>query len=213
MKKQDFSTEMLFSAIVFIAICVIAYLIDAILPQRVVVEGYAPSNAWIGTAISAAAGLAGSLLANQQKKRATAALDEAQQNLTDWRNGVVGTNVLDRADSMSMLKAYRDILDEQNKKNNTGAIKGGLTDEAQVAQAVAVNKGLADAASRIAGYGQQQKDRVEQLYQQQLYGYETTRAKDLASGAQATVDAIAKAGGTLGSILSGINWGKKEEEV
>lgn len=203
---------MLFSAVAFIAICVFSYLIDAILPQPFEVEGYV-HQAWIGTAISAAAGLAGNLLAAQQKKKAATALDEAQQNLTDWRNGIVGTTVLDRADSMSMLKAYRDILDEQNKKNNTGAIKGGLTDEAQVAQAIAANKGLSDAVSRIAGYGQQQKDRVEQQYQQYLYGYNTNRAADLASGAQATANTIAQAGGSLGSIISGINWGKKEEEV
>lgn len=212
MKKQNFITEKQWSAVVFVAICTISYLIDAILPQPFGGEGYV-HQAWIGTAISAAAGLAGNLLAAQQKKKAATALDEAQQNLTDWRNGIVGTNVLDRADSMSMLKAYRDILDEQNKKNNTGAIKGGLTDEAQVAQAIAANKGLSDAVSRIAGYGQQQKDRVEQQYQQHLYNYNTNRAADLASGAQATANTIAQAGGSLGSIISGINWGKKEEEV
>lgn len=180
------------------------------MPNILQVEGYVTHQAWVGAAITAAGGILSSILANKQAQRQTDKINAAQENLEDWRNGIVGTSILDRADSMSMLKAYRDTLEEQNRKFNTGAIKGGLTDEARVAQATASNKGLADAISRIAGYGQQQKDRVEQLYQDSLYNYNTQKANLAGASAQAMGDAIKGATGTLGEIIGGIDWGKKK---
>ena len=181
------------------------------MPNILQVEGYVTHQAWVGAVITAAGSILSSILANKQAQRQTDKINAAQENLEDWRNGIVGTSILDRADSMSMLKAYRDTLEEQNRKFNTGAIKGGITDEAKVAQATAANKGFSDAVSRIAG-GQQQKDRVEQLYQNQLYNYNVQQAEQAGAGAQATGDAIKGAAGVLGEMISGIDWGKKKNQ-
>ena len=210
MKNQVFTPKMILSHVGIITICLLLSYLDTLLPGSLHVEGYTSHQAWVGAAISAAGGILSSILANQQAKRQTDLMDKAQQNLTDWRNGIMGTNILDRADSMSMLKVQRDIIEEQNRKFNTDAIKGGLTDEAKVAQAIATNKSLSDSISRIAGYGQQQKDRAEQLYQQQLLNYTTQRANLAGSGAQATGNAINKAAGALGEIIGGIDWGKNK---
>ena len=210
MKNQVFTPKMILSSIGIIVISVILSYVDSLMPNILQVEGYVTHQAWVGAAITAAGGILSSILANKQAQRQTDKINAAQENLEDWRNGIVGTSILDRADSMSMLKAYRDTLEEQNRKFNTGAIKGGITDEAKVAQATAVNKGFADAVSRIAGYGQQQKDRAEQLYQNQLYNYNVQQAEQAGAGAQATGDAIKGAAGVLGEMISGIDWGKKK---
>lgn len=200
----------------------LAYL-DSTIPQSLAIEGYVSYESWISALVGAinglgglAGGLAGSYFGNKQAQRQADILDKAQSNLEDWRNGVINTNTLDRADSMSMVKAYRDILNEQNRKFNTGAIKGGLTDEAKVAQATATNKGLSDAISRIAGYGQQQKDRVEQVYQNRLHDYNLKRAEMAGAGAEATSSAISEGTGVItgviGDILGSIDWDKIKKE-
>lgn len=213
MKNQILTPKMIFFQVGILAIFLLVTFLDSLLPAKdIATDGIIVYEAWIGTAISALGGIASGILGTQQAKRQTALLDEAQANLEDWRNGVVNTNTLDRADSMSMLKAYRDILTEQNKKSNTAAIKGGLSDEARVAQATATNKGIADAISRIAGYGQQQKDRVEQAYQTKLHDYNTKRAALAGSGAKAIADAISGAAGTIGDMLTGFDWGSLKKK-
>jgi hypothetical protein len=217
MKNQILTPKMIFFQLGILAIILFLSFLDSLMPARdMAADGIVVYEAWIGTAITTLGGLASSILGNQQARRQTKLLDEAQANLEDWRNGIVNTNTLDRADSMSMLKAYRDILEEQSKKNNTAAIKGGLSDEAQVAQATATNKGMADAISRIAGYGQQQKDRAEQTYQAKLHDYNMRRAALAGAGAQTTADAISGATSTIGNLLTGFDWGslkkKKEDE-
>ncbi|MBQ5855052.1 MAG: hypothetical protein IIW50_04545 [Alistipes sp.] len=211
MKNQIFTTKSLLFHIGLIAVALLLSYLDSILPHPLQVEGYTVYQSWVGAAISALGGLAGGVLGSLQARRQTKALDEAQQNLEDWRNGIINTNTLDRADSMSMLRTYREALEEQAKKNNTAAIKGGLSDEAVVAQATATNKGLADAISRIAGYGQQQKDRAEQMYQTQLYNYNQQKAAAAGAGAQTVANAISSASGVLGAMTSDIDWGKKKE--
>ena len=208
MKNQILTPKMIFFQLGILAIILFLSFLDSLMPARdMAADGIVVYEAWIGTAITMLGGLASSILGNQQARRQTKLLDEAQANLEDWRNGIVNTNTLDRADSMSMLKAYRDILEEQSKKNNTAAIKGGLSDEAQVAQATATNKGMADAISRIAGYGQQQA---------KLHDYNMRRAALAGAGAQTTADAISGATSTIGNLLTGFDWGslkkKKEDE-
>lgn len=215
MKNQISLPKMILLQLSIVPIYFLLAYLDSTIPQSLAIEGYVSYESWIGAlvgAINGLGGLAGSYFGNKQAQRQADILDKAQSNLEDWRNGVINTNTLDRADSMSMVKAYRDILNEQNRKFNTGAIKGGLTDEAKVAQATATNKGLSDAISRIAGYGQQQKDRVEQVYQNQLHNYNLKRAEMAGAGAEATSSAISEATGVIGDIIGSIDWGKKKKQ-
>ena len=140
-------------------------------------------------------------------KRQQQALDEADAELKLWRDGELYSNILDRADSLSMVRRQREIMDEQNRKNQLSNIKGGASDETKIAQATAANKGLADTISQIAGYGQQRKDQVESSYRNAMYNSKLKRADLAASGAQATANAISGAAGVIGNIVGGIDWG------
>ena len=171
------------------------------------------SQAWIGSLIGGLVSIGGSIagaeMGNKAAKQQAQAYDEAWGNYEDWYEGQMNTSILDRADTLSMLKRYRDWQEETAKKYQTNAIKGGASEEAKIAYAQEANKGYADAISRIAAMGQQYKDRLSQGFMQQKLGYQQKRADMAAAGTQAVASGIANAGGTLGSLIGGMNWGGK----
>lgn len=161
-------------------------------------------GAIIGAVGSAVGGVLGSIQAAKQRK----ALNAQQRQLDQWYRGEMGTNYLDRADSRSMLKRIRDMYAERARKQDTQNIKGGASDEAKVAQAVAANEGIADAASRISAAGQQHKDSVAGQYRQMSYNIGTQQAEQAGGGAQALANTMSSGGGVLGELLGDIR-GKK----
>ena len=175
------------------------------------------SQAWIGSLIgglvSIGSSIAGAAMGNKAAKQQAQAYDDAWANYEDWYQGQMNTNILDRADTLSMLKRYRDWQEEDAKKYQTNAIKGGASEEAKIAYAQEANKGYADAISRIAAMGQQYKDRLSQGFMQQKLGYQQKRADMAAAGTQAVASGIANAGGTLGSLIGGMNWGGGKSSV
>ena len=202
MKMMDKST---ISVVIVLALAAVVSFIGE--PQ-----GFAESSqAWIGSLIgglvSIGSSIAGAAMGNKAAKEQAQAYDQAWGNYEDWYEGQMGTNILDRADSLSMLKRYRDWQEENAKKYQTNAIKGGASEEAKVAYAQQANKGYADAISRIAAMGQQYKDRLSQGFMQQKLGYQQKRADMAAAGTQAVASGIANAGGTLGSLIGGMDWG------
>lgn len=163
----------------------------------------------IGGLISLGGSIAGAAIGNSAAKKQASAYDEAWGSYEDWYKGQMNANILDRADSLSMLKRYREWQDENNKKYQTNAIKGGASEEAKVAYAQKANKGYADAISRIAAMGQQYKDRLSQNYVTNRFNFQTKRADMAADGAQAVASGIANAVGVMGDIIGGMDWGKK----
>ena len=161
-------------------------------------------GAIIGAVGSAVGGVLGSIQAAKQRK----ALNAQQRQLDQWYRGEMGTNYLDRADSRSMLKRIRDMYAERARKQDTQNIKGGASDEAKVAQAVAANEGIADAASRISAAGQQHKDSVAGQYRQMSYNLGLQKAGLAGGGAQSLANTMSSAGGVLGDLLGDIR-GKK----
>ena len=65
----------------------------------------------------------------------------------------------------------------------------------------------ADAISRIAAMGQQYKDRLSQNYATNRFNFQTKRADMATDGAQAVASGIANAGGVVGDLIGGIDWG------
>ena len=163
----------------------------------------------VGGLISLGSSIAGAAMGNKATKEQSQAYDDAWADYEDWYDGQMNTSILDRADTLSMLKRYRDWQEENAKKYQTNAIKGGASEEAKIAYAQEANKGYADAISRIAAMGQQYKDRLSQGFMQQKLGYLQKRADMAAAGAQAVASGIANAGGTLGSLIGGMDWGGK----
>lgn len=173
------------------------------------------AQAWIGSLIgglvSIGGSIAGAVMGNKAAKEQAQAYDKAWGDYEDWYEGQMNTSILDRADTLSMLKRYRDWQEENAKKYQTNAIKGGASEEAKIAYAQEANKGYADAISRIAAMGQQYKGRLLQGFAQQKLGYMQKRADMGAAGTQAVASGIANAGGTLGSLIGGMDWGRKRK--
>lgn len=114
--------------------------------------------AGIGAAISAVAKGVGSYIGNKQKQAAQSKLDAAYQAQEDALNAQINTSVLDRADTRAALRRVREYNDEQARKYQTNAIKGGASDEAKVAIANKLNKNYASAISDIVGADERRKD-------------------------------------------------------
>ena len=167
-------------------------------------------GALVGGLVSLGSSIAGAVMGNKTAKQQAEAYDQAWNNYEDWYEGQMNTNILDRADTLSMLKRYRDWQEENAKKYQTNAIKGGASEEAKIAYAQQANKGYADAISRIAAMGQQYKDRLSQGFMQTKLNFQTKQAETAASGAQAVASGIANAGGALGDLVGGIDWGGKK---
>ena len=166
----------------------------------------------IGGLISLVGSIAGAAMGNAAAKKQASAYDEAWGSYEDWYEGQMNANILERADTLSMLKRYRDWQEEDAKKYQTNAIKGGASEEAKIAYAQKANKGYADAVSRIAAMGQQYKDRLSQNFMQQKLGYQQNRANMVAQGAQAVASGLASGAGAVGDILGGVDWGGNKGE-
>jgi hypothetical protein len=164
----------------------------------------------ISGALSAIGGLTSGLVANAQAKKAKAEQDKAEGKLKDWYNAEIATDILDRADTMSMLNAYRETMAEQNRKYANNAIKGGASEEAQVAYAQAANKGYADAISKISAQGQQRKDQVTDAYMQGMMNIHNKRAEDYMNAGRQMSSAISGAFGGLSDALGGVKLPNKK---
>ena len=207
MKRIDKST---ISVVIVLALTAVA----SFWGDGVCIEGSKQAVAWIapliGGLISLGSSIAGAAMGNKASKQQASAYDQAWGEYEDWYQGQMNANILDRADTLSVLKRYRDWQEENAKKYQTNAIKGGASEEAKIAYAQEANKGYADAISRIAAMGQQYKDRLSQGFMQQKLGYMQKRADMATAGAQAVASGIANAGGTMGSLIGGMDWGRKQ---
>jgi hypothetical protein len=117
----------------------------------------------IGTALAVASGLA-SLYGSAKSAEANRAYDsqlrQRQSDLQTWYNKEYNTNYLDTPEAKSAIQLLRNDYREKMKKvSQNNAIKGA-SDESVVASADAGQKTIANAATRIAGYGTQRKDMI-----------------------------------------------------
>ena len=202
MKMMDKST---ISVVIVLALAAVA----SFFGDNVHIEGALHSFVapLIGGLISLGGSIAGAAIGNSAAKKQASAYDEAWGSYEDWYKGQMNANILDRADTLSVLKRYRDWQEENAKKYQTNAIKGGASEEAKIAYAQQANKGYADAISRIAAMGQQYKDNLSQNFMQSRLNYQTNRANMVAQGAQAVASGIAGGAAAAGDIVAGIDWG------
>lgn len=175
--------------------------------------GDGASQCWtglVGAALSAVGGVTSALVGNAQAKRAQEEREKAKAELQNWYTTNMNTNVLDRADTMSVLKAYRDTLDEQNRKYHTNAIKGGASEEAKVAYAQQANKAYSDAISKIMAQGQQRKDQVTDAYMQGMMGLYNNDAERYMQNGKQMSNVISSSFNSMGDALAGSTLGKKD---
>lgn len=171
-------------------------------------------QSWIGALIGGVLNIAGGIMsARQADKAASQAQAEramAEAELQRWYEARMNENILDRADTLSMLKQYRDWQEEHAKKFQNSAIKGGATEEGKVAYAQQANKGYAEAVSKIAAQGQARKDRADDIYMQSKMGIHNQAAQDYMQSGQQTANTISSGFSSLGNALGSIEWGKEK---
>lgn len=160
-------------------------------------------GAIIGSGINLVANGIGSYYANKQKKEAEAAYKAEQNKLLSDINQDINSNYLDRADSRNALRKLTDSNTETLRQLNTGAIRGGATDEAKVAMASQLNKRTADVVGDIAAIGEQHKDSLKQqkrnlLANMALHQYQ--QASDT-SGWQTLLSNIGNAASSIGTAF------------
>lgn len=123
--------------------------------------------AGILAALGLVAGIAGNVSASNQKKKAETQakkdLDARQKRLSNYYSQEMGVNVLDTASVKSTLAMLRDRNKKAVESTNNNTVKNGATHEAKVALASNLNDSYAQAASKIAGYGEDRRRQLEQM--------------------------------------------------
>lgn len=161
----------------------------------------------IGLAINAILAATSAGVAGAQSKKAKKEQEKAKRELDNWYENEMAGNILDRADTRSMLAEYRNTMTEQNKKYLNNAIKGGASDEAKVAFNESMNKGYADAMSKILAQGQLRKDQVADSYRQGKMDASTKMSDIYMQSGQQMANAISSAGSSASSAVSGMDLG------
>ena len=185
------------------AVMVMAAIVSIIEGNEPLFEG-AQMGFWgglVGGLVSLAGGIASGVLGNQQAAKAREELDKSQAMMDRWYKDEMSANILDRADTLSMLKRYREAQEEQSRKYANNAIKGGASEEARVAYAQAANKGYADAVSQIAAQGQAHKDQVTQAWMQGKQAYHNNLAQLYQGAGQNIANVTSSAFNSLANII------------
>lgn len=158
-------------------------------------------GAILGTGINLVANGIGSWLANKRQKEANEALDAYYDKRIGELNREINSNYLDRADAQNALRKVTDSNNETLRQLNTGAIRGGATDEAKVAMASQLNKRTADIVGDLAAIGEQRKDALRQERRGVQDSYATAKYKRLSdtSGINTLLSSIGAAAQSLGS--------------
>lgn len=191
--------------IVLVAVAV--HYLDAWLFDSCVIDGYDVRTAWLPivmAGISAAGSIFGGAMANKAARKQRRALENKQRRLDAWRDASLGSDYLSRADSQAALRTVRENIDEQLKAADTSAIKGGMTDEARAAYASRLNRGYADVVSKIAGLGEQYRDRIRDIHMQKSNAIDDELMSiNTGAGAQNIATGIASAAGALAGLVGG----------
>lgn len=154
----------------------------------------------IGSAVGAAASIAGGIASAATMKKVKQNIEEQQRKNEDWYNRRYNEDSTQRADAQSILNAtLQSIKDRNAQAAGAQAVMGG-TDESVAAEKAANNKALSDATAQIAAAGDQRKDAIESQYQArdaQLANQMNDYYKNQAQNIQQATSAMASAAGSM----------------
>ena len=124
------------------------------------------SLASVGTGLLG--GLIGSIgsgrAARKAKKAQEEALQEQQQQNEELFNKTYYQDIMSRADTQNVLRQQRNLLNEQNKRQEGQAVIMGATPEAIAAAKKNNTESIANTTSNIQAAGQQIKDNALNQY-------------------------------------------------
>lgn len=122
----------------------------------------------LGGIIGGVAGIGGSILGgiskNKMLKEQIRMVNEQKQENEDWYNRRYNEDATQRADAQAMLTQTAEMIKQRNKQAAGSAAVMGTTDEGVAATKAANANAIADATSKIAIAGNQQKDAIENQY-------------------------------------------------
>lgn len=144
-------------------------------------------------AVGAAASIAGSVASGNAKSKADKQLQERRDKAERKYLHEINTDFLDTDTAQSTLAQLRKQNAKQIEAINNDAVRQGASEEAKVAMAGKLNEGYADATSRLAGFGTQYKQQIEDRYQRRVDGLDDA----LYNSQLGKADAL---GGLIGSI-------------
>jgi hypothetical protein len=158
----------------------------------------------LGTGIGLVANGIGSWIANKRTKEAQDLQDAHYNKVIGEVTDEINANYLDRADSRNVIRKVTDSNAEALRQLNTGAIRGGATDEAKVAMASQLNKRTADVVGDLAALGEQRKDALRAERRNLENAYTQLKYQRLAdtSGIDSILTNIGTAAQNLGSSLT-----------
>lgn len=117
------------------------------------------------TGVSVIGSLIGTLGSARANRNITGQINKRQSELQTWYDREYNTNYLDTEEAKSTIQILRDQLKEQMKKVDQSNVIRGASDEARVATAERLNKGLGQNITQLAGYGTRYKDMIRREYQ------------------------------------------------
>lgn len=121
----------------------------------------------IGTALaigSTLASLFGSIKSAEANKETDEQLAGRRSKLDSWYNKEYNTNYLDTDEAKSALQVLQTQMKERQKAVSQGNAINGASDETRVATNDKLQRGYADAVTRLAGRGTQYKNAIRSQY-------------------------------------------------
>ena len=156
--------------------------------------------ALIGGGISAASGIASSILAAREAKKAEAELGKQKANLDNWYDITSNRDYTQTAEAQSAITAARDLMQQQYLAGKGAAAVSGATGAEAARMKAAANDVAAKTIDSIAARGSQIKTEADAKY---LAGQQTLSDKEMALHQQKAAN-IQKAGESLSNAAVGI---------
>lgn len=165
----------------------------------------------VGAASSLIGGAAKAISTSQAAKRKREAeqqrldmLDKSQKRLDDYYKQESSTNVLDTSSARSTLAMLRERNRRVSDQMSNNIVRNNGSDESKVALASRLNESYAQAASRIAGNGEERRRQLEQMRYNTQNAIDQSKSNILYQTAMGKADALNSFGDIASSALGGL---------
>lgn len=134
--------------------------------------------------LSVLSSLYGGIKSAQANRAIDSQLQRQRSELQSWYDKEYNQNFLDTDEAKSTLQVLRNQITERMKAVDQNNAIRGASDEARVATADKLNRGYANAATQLAGYGTRKKEYTGRLYQGLKQGQDQMQLQNLQNKSQ-----------------------------
>lgn len=154
----------------------------------------------LGTAASVWSQSSSQKKAEGETKKYQNELEKRRSDYENWFKGEYSQNFLDTAEGKSSVNQLGQTLKNTLQNQQTGAIRGGMTTEAQVANQGAAQDVYAQALNKLTGYGTNYKTNLRNSYDYRIQSY----LQPLDQLAMGKISNYNQLGGQYGDTASGL---------